>query len=143
MSISQFHSCLQNLFRNHRFLYNRYQNHHLIARAGGRWALFIDFQQNGVVKSLRDSKGNCASCIRESEKGKRETSPFATEMKNLLPFSRSADRSVGSCRSGDSSRSCRARSPRSCLSSGSPNILRSAFASSSSASRACLRLPPC
>ena len=38
-------------------------------RAGGR-TLFIDFQQNGVVKSLRDSKGNCASCISESEKGK-------------------------------------------------------------------------
>ena len=47
-------------------------------RTGGR-TLFIDFQQNGVVKSLRDSKGNCASCISESEKGKREISPSQSE----------------------------------------------------------------
>ena len=47
-------------------------------RTGGR-TLFIDFQQNGVVKSLRDSKGNCASCISESENRKREISPSQSE----------------------------------------------------------------
>ena len=55
-------------------------------RAGGR-TLFIDFQQNGVVKSLRDSKGNCASCISESEKGKREISFSLQKFREILKSS--------------------------------------------------------
>ena len=86
--------------------------------------------------SQTEKKGNL------SQTEKEKTFSGDGKWVNLLPFSLWVDRSAGSCRSGDSSRFCRVRSPRSCPSSGSPNILRTVFASSSSASRACPRPHP-
>ena len=49
--------------------------HPITEAAGGQWAPFYWLPTKwSVVKSLRDSKGNCASCISESEKREKRIS---------------------------------------------------------------------
>ena len=49
--------------------------HPITEAAGGQWAPFYWLPTKwSVVKSLRDSKGNCASCISESEKKEKRIS---------------------------------------------------------------------
>ena len=59
--------------------------HPITEAAGGQWAPFYWLPTKwSVVKSLRDSKGNCASCISESEKGKREISFSPQKFREIL-----------------------------------------------------------
>ena len=49
--------------------------HPITEASGGQWAPFYWLPTKwSVVKSLRDSKGNCASCISESEKREKRIS---------------------------------------------------------------------